>query len=129
MKYLFAALVLFSFTLMPVFAVEKQSWLGLLIDRQVLNSANKANLERLAENYSRQDALKSSAVKAGYAVVVEGKTVPLDAKGNDLAKATIQKSIKTKGFHVIVHGELDKGIIKVKNLQEIVDVPVSRPML
>ena len=66
------------------------------------------------DNHSRGCALKCS--DSGYGIVVDKKFVKFDAKGNDLAKAALEKSEKKNHLRVTVDGEMKDGQINVSAL-------------
>jgi hypothetical protein len=67
-----------------------------------------------ADTHTRSCALKCA--DSGFGVVVDNKFVPLDAKGNELAKAALEKSDKKDHLRVTVEGELKDGVIQVSSL-------------
>jgi hypothetical protein len=66
------------------------------------------------EGHSRGCALKCA--DSGFGVVVDGKFIKFDAKGNELAKAALEKSDKKNNLKVTVDGELKDGVIQVASL-------------
>ena len=67
-----------------------------------------------ADTHTRSCALRCA--DSGFGVVVDGKFVPFDAKGTELAKAALEKSDKKDHLRVTVEGELKDGVIQVSSL-------------
>lgn len=67
------------------------------------------------DHHSRGCALKCA--DSGYGIVVDKKFIKFDAKGNDLAKAALEKSEKKDHLRVTVDGEMKGGVINVSSLK------------
>jgi hypothetical protein len=105
---------------------DTQSWTGYLIDQNSAKqlTSGKDN-EPLVTNYSRQTAMKSQARKSGFELYSNGKRFKLDKNGSKLAISAIEHSIKTKGFHVLIKGEISGDEIKVQAISDLSDTPVQ----
>jgi hypothetical protein len=76
--------------------------------------AKKKDVMANPEKHSRSCAMQCA--KAGYGVIVDGKFVKFDEKGNDLAKDALKKSDKKDDLRATVSGELKDGVINVSSL-------------
>lgn len=64
--------------------------------------------------HSRSCARKCA--DSGFGLILGGKFVKFDAKGNELAKAALDKSEKKDHLRVTVDGEMKDGVIAVSSL-------------
>lgn len=55
--------------------------------------------------------------KNGYGVVLNGKFVKFDEKGNELAKAAFKNSSKKDHLRATVDGEMKDGVLHVSSLK------------
>jgi len=76
--------------------------------------AAKEDMLAHPENHPKSCALQCS--KAGYGVVVDGKFIKFDEKGDELAAAALKKSEKKDHLAATITGELKDGTIEVKSL-------------
>jgi hypothetical protein len=76
-------------------------------------SGSAAKLEN-PDKHSKGCALKCA--DSGYGIVVDGKYIPFDSKGNDLAKAALDKTEKKDHLRVTVDGDMKDDKIAVSSL-------------
>lgn len=108
MKKIFLALLILALAL----PLSAQTWKNApLMDADCSGETSK--LEN-PDNHSRGCALKCA--DSGYGIVVDKNFVKFDAKGNELAKAALEKSDKKNHLRVTVDGELKDGTIAVTSL-------------
>ncbi|MCI0660244.1 MAG: hypothetical protein L0220_04150 [Acidobacteria bacterium] len=63
-------------------------------------------------------ALKEACAKSGFGVFADGKFYKFDTKGNELAKAALEKSSKDTGVNFKVTGKVDGENIAVSSIVE-----------
>src|SRR5882672_6169091 len=105
-----------------VWAHEKVKLTGYVVD--VKCAADHANespeaATKFAAEHTRECALKEECVKSGYGVYADGKWYPFDTKGNELAKALLEKTRKKDHVKVSVTGIKRGGKILVQQLTEV----------
>ena len=76
--------------------------------------ATKAAKMAKPDDHARSCAMKCA--QGGYGAVVNGKFVKFDKKGNELAKAALEKSDKKDHLRATVSGDLKDGVINVSSL-------------
>ena len=113
-----AALVIIAST---VLAHEKVKLTGYVVD--VMCFAEHANdatdaAKKAAAEHTRECALMEECVKSGYGIYADGKWYPFDAKGNEMAKAMLEKTKKKDNIKVTVEGMKHEGKILVEKLTE-----------
>jgi hypothetical protein len=64
-------------------------------------------------------ALKGPCAGSGFGVYADGKWTEFDAKGNELAKAALEKSSKEKGVTFKVAGKVSDGKMAVDSITEV----------
>lgn len=67
------------------------------------------------DSHTRSCAMQCA--KNGYGVVVDGKFVKFDEKGNELAKAALKNSSKKDHLRATVDGEEKDGVLHVTSLK------------
>jgi hypothetical protein len=72
-----------------------------------------------ASRHSRKCGLADACAASGHGVFTEGRWVKLDAKGNTLAKAALQKSTKERELLFTVTGEMKDGLLAVAEITEV----------
>jgi len=113
-----AALVIAAST---VLAQEKVKLSGYVVDvmcfaEHAKDAADVA--KKAAAEHDRECALMEDCVKSGYGIYADGKWYPFDAKGNELAKAMIEKTKKKDNIKVTVEGMKQEGKILVEKITE-----------
>lgn len=104
-----ALIILVAALALPLSA---ETWKGVsLMDG---NCAAKPAKMADPDAHARSCALQCA--KGGYGVVVGGKFVKFDAKGNDLAMEALKKSDKKDHLRATVNGEMKDGVIQVSSL-------------
>jgi hypothetical protein len=112
--------MLVGFFPLAVHCANEASWIGYLVDRQTMKQAEEQpNVETFLSHYAKSIALTSAARSSGYALYSNGTWFLLDTKGNHIAEELIRHSIKDGGFHVMVRGDRQEQLIKVKSLADI----------
>ena len=104
-----------SFSALAVHAADEGSWTGALVD----NKCGAHKNEEAALKHPVSCALKESCSASGYQLVVGDKHYELDAKGNEEAKALLEKAEnKDTGLKVTVDGKIDGDKIAVTSIKE-----------
>jgi len=117
-KYILAAVAAASlgFSAMTVLASEDGAWTGALIDNHC--GAKQAD-EAAALKHKVSCALKESCAASGYQLVVGDKHFKLDDKGNEQAKAYLEKlTDKDAGAKVTIAGKLEGDKLEVSSIKE-----------
>jgi len=105
------ALVVLALALsMPLFAKELKN--VALLDS---HCAEKKDVLSSPDGHSRSCMM--SCAKNGYGVVVDGKFVKFDAKGNELAKEALKNSKQKDHLRATVDGEMKGDTLEVKSLK------------
>lgn len=73
---------------------------------------------KFAGEHSKSCGLMEDCVKSGYGIFSDGKWYPFDAKGNELAKAMIEKTNKSDHIKATVEGMKHQGKILVEKITE-----------
>ena len=82
----------------------------------VKDSAEAAT--KFAAEHTKECGLMEECVKGGYGVFSDGKWYPFDDKGNQLAKAILDKTQKKDHIKITVEGMKHDGKILVKIMTE-----------
>ena len=117
-KYILAAAAALSlgFSAMAVRAAEEGSWTGALLDNKC---GAKQKDEESALKHPTSCALKESCAASGFQLIVGDKHYELDSKGNDEAKAYLEKlGDKSAGAKVTVTGKVEGDKIDVSSIAD-----------
>jgi hypothetical protein len=109
------------FAVSLVYAREDVELAGYVMDVKCAADHAKDKPEdamKYAAEHTRECALKEECVKSGYGVFANGKWYPFDARGNELAKALLEKTQKEDHVKVHVKGIKRDGKILVQQLTE-----------
>jgi hypothetical protein len=90
---------------------EDKEWTGVLIDNAC--GAKQAD-EAAAAKHPISCAKKPACAASGYQIMVGDKHVKFDDKGNELAKAYLEKAESTK---VTIAGTMEGDMVKVTNIK------------
>ncbi len=99
---------------------KRSAIMGILIDKNCSNKALKdqdpyAN----AGKHSRTCALLGGCANSGYGVITQdGKFLKFDARGDEQAKALLEKSERKSNLTVSVEGALKGDVLEVKSIKE-----------
>ena len=105
------ALVLLALALsLPVFAKELKN-----IALMDSHCAEKKDVAASPDGHSRSCMM--ACAKNGYGVMVGGKFVKFDAKGNELAKEALKNSSKKDHLRATVNGEMKGHTLNVTSLK------------
>jgi hypothetical protein len=120
-KKLFSCVCVFAFVLglsLVVMAQDKKesSWTGNIIDKAC---SAKATTAEAAAGHKKGCALSPGCSKSGYGVFADGKYTEFDEKGNELAKAALEKTAKASGAKFKVTGKVADGKLKVESITEV----------
>jgi hypothetical protein len=74
---------------------------------------------KFSAEHTKSCGLMDECVKSGYAIFSDGKWYPFDAKGNELAKALIEKTRKSDHIKATVEGMKHDGKILVEKITEV----------
>jgi hypothetical protein len=123
-------LILAAIFMLPIAVTACSSsditWHGYLMDSDTAKLPHKASdALDFVQNYDSKTALSAKSQAAGYMLFAD-KWYHLDKHGNELAIDVIKRSIKHKGFYVIVGGKLKDNTIAVARLIEIIDTPILK---
>jgi PDZ domain-containing secreted protein len=116
-KYIFAAVAALGicFSAMALQAAEEGSWTGALID----NHCGAKKDEAAALKHPTSCALKDTCAASGFQLVVGDKHYKLDDKGNEEAKAYLEKvSDKDAGAKVTIAGKVEGDKIDVSSIKD-----------
>jgi len=72
-----------------------------------------------AKGHTKDCALNDACKSSGYGLMMKGKFVTFDEKGNKLASEYFDKTKKEKGFWVDVKGTMDGDVIKVESIKDV----------
>jgi hypothetical protein len=89
--------------------LSAQTWKG-----APLMDADCAGTMENPETHTRSCALKCA--DSGFGIIVDDKFVKFDKKGNELAKAALEKTEKKDHIRATVDGEMKDGVIAVTAL-------------
>lgn len=120
-KQFFLSLLIFLFVASFVYAQENVRLTGYMVDVKCAVEHAKGNPEenmKFAAEHTRDCALMEECLKSGYCIFVDGKWYPFDPKGNELAKALLEKTQKEDHIKVSVKGIKRDGKILVQQLTE-----------
>lgn len=93
---------------------------GNIVDKQCsAGMAKKDNPQEAAAGHKKGCALSDGCAKSGFGVYADGKFHEFDAKGNELAKAALEKSAKDKGASFKVVGVMADGKLTVQSITEV----------
>ncbi len=93
---------------------EAKSYNGTLLDK--VCSASASNPAKVAK-HTKECALMESCVPGGYGIVVDGKYLKFDEKGDKLASEWLAKTDKERDLQITVTGTLDGDVLKVETLK------------
>ncbi|MBO0860795.1 MAG: hypothetical protein J2P21_20380 [Chloracidobacterium sp.] len=118
---IFLTVIALLFVFSAAYAHEKVKLTGYVVD--VKCAAGHANsgpedAMKFAANHTKQCALEEACVKSGYGIFADGQWFPFDARGNELAKALIEKTQKKDHILMTVEGMKHEGKILVQKLAE-----------
>jgi hypothetical protein len=119
-KKLFASICAFAFMLsLSVMAVadgKNVTLTGNIVDKAC---SAKATTAEAAANHKKGCALSPGCSKSGYGVFADGKYTEFNDKGNELAKAALEKTTKANGAVFKVTGKLTDGKLEVEKITEV----------
>ncbi len=110
-------LFIFSILILMIGALvlaEAKTYNGTLLDK--VCSASASNPAKVAK-HTKECALMESCVPGGYGVVVDGKYLKFDEKGDKLASEWLAKTDKERDLQITVTGTLDGDVLKVETLK------------
>jgi hypothetical protein len=119
--YPLAALVVLLGLAALISAQEKSTTLtGYIVDKACsAGRAKAADPMAAASEHTRGCALMERCVASGFGVFADGKYYEFDQKGNELAKAMIEASKKSKGLKASVTGTLKDAKLSVQKIAEV----------
>jgi hypothetical protein len=118
----FALLVALSMIVVALAQGGATSFSGPIVDQMCAGGMVKKGSHSGAAGHSGKAgcALKEACAKSGFGVFADGKFHKFDAKGNELAKAALEKSSKDTGVNFKVTGKADsEGNIAVTSIEEV----------
>jgi hypothetical protein len=122
-KFIFslAAIMALSFVAL---AYDDDSMVGVIVDKNCATgkvAKQGGDLQTAAANESRGCILMDSCLKSGLGLYAGGKYYQFDKKGNELAKAALEKSKKDKGANFKVTGKVTGNTIEVSAIEEVTE--------
>lgn len=91
-------------------AAWAESWKGV----PLIDTLCAPKFEGRLDEHTTSCALQCA--KGGYGIVVEGKFLQFDAKGNELALAALKETKKKAALRVTVEGTAEAGTLRVAKL-------------
>jgi hypothetical protein len=122
-KFIFSLTAIMALSLVAM-AYDDDSMVGVIVDKNCATGKvpkQGGDLQTAAANESKGCILMPSCVKSGLGVYSGGKYYEFDAKGNELAKAALEKSKKDKGAKFKITGKVTGDKMSVDNIEEIVE--------
>jgi hypothetical protein len=120
-KQFFQCLIALLFAVSFVYARGDVKLTGYVVDVKCAAEHTKDKPQdamKFAAEHTKDCALMEDCVKSGYGIFADGKWYPFDAKGNELAKALLEKTQKEDHIKVTVKGINHDGKILVQQLTE-----------
>jgi hypothetical protein len=120
-KPIFLTVIALLFVFSLAYANQKVKLTGYVVDVKCATEHAKEKPEdimKFAAEHTRECALKPECVRSGYGIFADGQWFPFDAKGNELAKAMIEKTQKKDHIKATVEGTKHEGKIFVQKLTE-----------
>ena len=120
-KPIFLTVIALLFVFSLAYANEKVKLTGYVVDVRCAAGHAKGKPEdavKFAAKHTKECALKEECVRSGYGIFADGQWFPFDAKGNELAKALLEKTQKNDHIKMTVEGMKHEGKILVQNLTE-----------
>ena len=115
-------IALFCFGIVATAKAKKVKLTGYVVDKACsAKISKKENIQEAAMGHTKKCALMDGCVKSGYGVFVDGKYYEFDAKGNEMAKALVEKSSLEKGIKFAVEGKAEEATptaLMVKKITE-----------
>ena len=101
-------------------SAQASTFTGILQDKACSNKALRDNDPyAAASKHTKTCALMPPCAGSGYGVVTkEGKFLKFDAKGDEQAKALLEKSEKKDNMAVTVEGAMKGDVLEVKTIKE-----------
>jgi hypothetical protein len=120
-------LVVFSFGFAKVKTVNldeksSHSMTGYLVDKmcgQKMIRLDEARATEKAMKHTKECALEDMCKEDGYGLILNGKFIKFDEKGDKLALAYFEQSKKEKNFLVDVSGSMDGDVMKVESINDV----------
>ncbi|MCI0706468.1 MAG: hypothetical protein L0Y80_03155 [Ignavibacteriae bacterium] len=94
---------------------------GYLVDKMCGSGYAKGDAAKAAEKgmkHSKACALEEDCAASGYGIIMDGKYIKFDEKGDKLALEYLNKSSKKNDFLVEVAGMKDGDVLKVASLAD-----------
>jgi hypothetical protein len=121
-KFIFSLTAIMALSLVAL-AYDGDSTLeGVIVDKNCATGKvpkQGGDLQTAAANESKGCILMPSCVNSGLGVYSGGKYYLFDAKGNELAKAALEKSKKDKGAKFKVTGKVTGDKMAVESITEV----------
>ena len=83
----------------------------------LMDAGCSAKKEAMSNPDAHTRSCMMQCAKNGYGVVVDGKFVKFDDKGNELAKAALKNSSRKDHLRATVDGEMKDGVLHVSSLK------------
>jgi hypothetical protein len=118
----FALLVaLAMFTVALAQGNAKNNLTGPIVDKMCAGGAAKSGdaAKTAAHSGKKGCALKEACAKSGFGVFADGHYYKFDAKGDELAKAALEKSAKDTGATFKVTGKVTGDSVAVTSIEEV----------
>ena len=95
---------------------------GYMLDKACGTKMSKLDEKKAmekAKGHTKDCALQDACKASGYGIIMKGKFIGFDEKGNKLASEYFDKTKKEKGFWVNVVGTMDGDVIKVESIKDV----------
>jgi hypothetical protein len=120
-KFIFSLTAIMALSLVAM-AYDGDFKEGVIVDKACATgkvAKQGGDLQTAAANESRGCILMESCRKSGLGLYSDGKYYEFDAKGNELAKAALEKSKKDKGAKFKVTGKVTGDKMAVESISEV----------
>ena len=121
-KFIFSLTAIMALSLVAMAYDGDAKLEGVIVDKNCATgkvAKQGGDLQTAAANESRGCILMESCRKSGLGVYSGGKYYEFDAKGNELAKAALEKSKKDKGATFKVAGKVTGDKVAVESITEV----------
>jgi hypothetical protein len=115
-----AAAIIVLLSLVAAVAAQDKSMTGYIVDKACsARVATKDDVTAAAAAHTKKCALMPNCAGSGFGLYSDGKYYEFDAKGNELAKASLEASTKEKGAQFKVDGSVKDGKLMVTKITEV----------
>lgn len=105
----------------PGKASEGKIWSGYLVDKNCgvqIAKKEKQKAMEMAKKHSVACGLDEACMASGYVLIVDGKLLELDDKGNAMAADYLRRLTKKNDVLVTVTGTLEGSVVQAKKITD-----------